>query len=105
LEDAHQSPRREDLHSGEIGIERPNPSRASIDGWSASQRFFIGWGQIWARKYREDELINRLNNGPHAPDRYRTNGVVRNIDAWYEAFDVTPDAALYLPPEARVSIW
>ena len=105
LEDAHQSPQREELHSGEIGIARPNPSRARIDGWSASQRFFIGWGQIWARKYREDELINRLNNGPHAPDRYRTNGVVRNIDAWYEAFDVTPEDALYLAPEARVSIW
>ncbi|MCR9090096.1 M13 family metallopeptidase [Algiphilus sp.] len=105
LEDAGRAPHRDDLHRGDISIDKANPSRAVIDGWSASQRFFIGWGQIWARKYREDELINRLNNGPHAPDRYRTNGVVRNIDAWYEAFDVTSDDALYLPPEARVSIW
>ena len=50
-------------------------------------------------------MITRLKTGPHAPDVYRTNGVVRNIDAWYPAFDIDEDAPLYLPPEARVSIW
>lgn len=108
LAEAGQPRRRDDsLFSGDIGLRAPAAtlSDASIDGYTPAQRFFIGWGQIWARKYREAELINRLNNGPHAPDEFRTNGVVRNIDAWYAAFDVGPEADLYLPPETRVSIW
>ncbi|MGB0212064.1 M13 family metallopeptidase [Algiphilus sp.] len=107
LADAAQEGDADALFSGEIGTGRARGtvSNAVIDGFSPEQRFFIGWGQIWARKYRESELINRLNNGPHSPDRYRANGVVRNIDAWYAAFDVQPDDALYLPPDARVSIW
>jgi len=105
MDDTDHQPRNDDLHRGDIGIAQPNPSKATIEGWTPAQRFFIGWGQIWARKYRDDELINRLNNGPHAPDRYRTNGVVRNIDAWYGAFGVERGDALYLPPDDRVSIW
>jgi len=54
---------------------------------------------------REDALRQRLVTDPHSPAQYRVNGAVRNIDAWYEAFDVGPQAALYLPPEERVSIW
>jgi putative endopeptidase len=76
-----------------------------IDGYTAEQRLFIGWAQVWARNFREEEMITRLKTGPHAPDEFRTNGVVRNIDAWYTAFDIEEDAPLYLAPEARVSIW
>jgi putative endopeptidase len=76
-----------------------------IDGYTAEQRLFIGWAQVWARKFREQELVSRLRTGPHAPDEFRANGTVRNIDAWYEAFDVGEDAALYLPPDERVRIW
>ena len=108
LADAGRPRQRDDaLFSGDIGL-RTSPatlSDATIDGYTPAQRFFIGWGQIWARKYREAELINRLNNGPHSPDEFRTNGVVRNIDAWYAAFGVDAEAELYLPPEDRVSIW
>ena len=50
-------------------------------------------------------MINRLKGAPHSPPEYRTNGVVRNIDAWYEAFDVKEGDAMYLPPEKRVRIW
>jgi predicted metalloendopeptidase len=77
----------------------------ALDGFTGDQRFFMGWGQIWARKYRDEELINRLSTDPHSPSEYRANGVVRNVDAWYEAFGVQPGGALYLPPESRVSIW
>ncbi|GAB4150234.1 MAG: M13 family metallopeptidase [Sphingomonadales bacterium] len=76
-----------------------------IDGFSGDQRFFMGWAQIWRRLYREDELRRRILTAPHSPSEFRTNGVVRNIDAWYRAFDVGPDAALYLPPEQRVRLW
>lgn len=76
-----------------------------IDGFTGDQRFFLAWAQVWRRLYREDNLISRLTTDPHSPSQYRTNGVVRNLDAWYEAFGVTEDNALYLPPEERVKIW
>ena len=53
----------------------------------------------------QEELMNRIATDPHSPSEFRANGVVRNIDAWYEAFDVGPNNALYLPPGSRVSIW
>jgi len=76
-----------------------------IDGYTGDQRFFLAWAQVWQRKYREDALIQRLTSDPHSPAEFRVNGVVRNFDAWYEAFDVQPEDDLYLPPEARVTIW
>ena len=76
-----------------------------IDGFSGEQRFFIGWAQSWRRLYRDADLETRLTSDPHAHSEARTNGVVRNFDSWYEAFDVLPDDALYLPPQERVRIW
>lgn len=76
-----------------------------LDGLTGDQRFFLAWAQVWRRLYREDNLRQRLVTDPHSPSQYRTNGVVRNLDAWYAAFEVTEDDALYLPPEERVRIW
>ncbi|MDA0928531.1 MAG: M13 family metallopeptidase, partial [Proteobacteria bacterium] len=76
-----------------------------IDGYTGDQRFFLAWAQVWQRKYREDALIQRLTTDPHSPSEFRVNGVVRNFDEWYEAFDVQPTDALYLPPEDRIRIW
>ena len=76
-----------------------------IDGLTGDQRFFLSWAQVWQRKYREDALIKRLTSDPHSPSEFRVNGVVRNFDEWYEAFDVQPEDALYLAPEDRVRIW
>lgn len=76
-----------------------------IDGLTGDQRFFMGWAQVWRRLYRDDNLRMRLSTDPHSPSKYRTNGIVCNIDAWYEAFEVKPEDAMYLPPERRVEIW
>jgi putative endopeptidase len=76
-----------------------------IDGLSGDQRFFLGWAQIWRAKYRDEAKRQQLLTDPHSPPEYRINGVVRNFDEWYEAFDVGPDDALYLPPEERIRIW
>jgi len=76
-----------------------------IDGLTGDQRFFLSWAQVWQSKIREDALVSQLKSDPHSPAVYRVNGVVRNQDAWYEAFDVQPDDALYLAPEDRVRIW
>ncbi|MEC8475114.1 MAG: M13 family metallopeptidase [Planctomycetota bacterium] len=76
-----------------------------IDGLTGDQRFFLGWAQIWRRLYRDRELLDRLITDPHSPSEYRANGIVRNLDAWYEAFDITEESDLYLKPENRVRIW
>ena len=76
-----------------------------IDGLTGEQRLFLSWAQAWRSKSREEQMVARLKSDPHAPPRYRVNGVVRNMDAWYDAFGVTEEHALYLPPERRVSIW
>jgi putative endopeptidase len=76
-----------------------------IDGLTGDQRFFLAFAQVWRAKTRDDALRNQILTDPHSPPNFRVNGVVRNVDAWYAAFDVTPDQALYLPPEQRVKIW
>ena len=77
----------------------------TMDGFTASQRFFLGWGQVWRRKYRESELIRRLVIDPHSPSQFRANGPVSNLNAFYEAFDVQPGDKLYKPPADRIQIW
>lgn len=76
-----------------------------IDGLTGDQRFFIAYAQLWRSMIREEALVSRLKADPHSPAPYRANGVVRNVDAWYEAFGIDENAALYLPPERRVRIW
>jgi len=76
-----------------------------LDGLTGDQRFFLAWAQVWRRHYRENNLRQRIVSDPHSPSEYRTNGIVRNLDAWYAAFDVTEDDQLYLPPEDRVKVW
>ncbi|MDX2091068.1 MAG: M13 family metallopeptidase [Kofleriaceae bacterium] len=75
-----------------------------IDGTTGDQRFFYGWAQVWRRSYREQELANRLVTDPHSPSEQRV-AVVRNIDAWYDAFKPVKGEALFLAPEQRVKIW
>jgi putative endopeptidase len=76
-----------------------------IDGLTADQRFFYSWAQAWQGKVRPAETVRRLTVDPHSPPEFRCNQVVRNIDAFYSAFDVEPDDALWLDPEDRVTIW
>jgi putative endopeptidase len=76
-----------------------------IDGLTGDQRFFMGWAQIWRRLYRDENLEMRITSDPHSHSEARSNGVVRNFDAWYSAFNIEPGDAMYLPPEERVKIW
>ncbi len=76
-----------------------------IDGLTGDQRFFLAWAQVWRSTQREANYRNRLRTDSHSPEEYRVNGVVRNLDEWYEAFGVKPGDAMYLPPEQRVRIW
>jgi putative endopeptidase len=76
-----------------------------IDGLTGDQRFFLAYAQSWRTKRREAALRRQMVSDPHSPEQYRVNGVVRNVDAWYQAFDVKPGDALYLAPADRVRIW
>ncbi|MCL3818216.1 M13 family metallopeptidase [Aeromicrobium wangtongii] len=81
------------------------PSDEPIDGLTPDQRFFISWAQAWQSKVRPAETLRRLAVDPHSPPEFRCNQVVRNIDAFYAAFGVTPEDGLWLDEEQRVSIW
>ncbi len=76
-----------------------------IDGLTGDQRFFLAWAQVWRSQQREDAARQRLRTDPHSPEEFRVNGIVRNMDEWYQAFGVTPEDELYLPPEQRLRIW
>jgi putative endopeptidase len=76
-----------------------------LDGFTGDQRFFLSWAQVWRGLYRDEQLRTLVMSNPHSPPKFRVNGPVRNIDAWYTAFDVKAGDQLYLPPEDRVRIW
>lgn len=75
-----------------------------IDGMTGDQRFFLGWAQVWRRNYRDANLSQRITTDPHSPSIQRA-WVMRNLDAWYDAYQIKPDEKLYLAPDARVRIW
>jgi putative endopeptidase len=87
-------------HAGLGGAQPP-----VLDGLGADERVFLGWAQRWRRKMRDDALRDQVAMDVHAPAAVRTNAPLRNIDAWYAAFDVRPSDKNYLPPPQRVRIW
>jgi endothelin-converting enzyme len=76
-----------------------------MDGFTGEQRFFIGWAQIWRRKYKDDELRKRLLTDPHSPSEYRVNGILSNMTEFYKAFDVKEGDKMFRPDSVRVQIW
>ena len=76
-----------------------------IDGFTGIQRLLLSWAQIWQQKGRDAETIRLLTIDPHSPYEFRCNQIVRNIDAFYDAFGVTESDALWLEKDKRVTIW
>jgi len=90
-------------HAYELSLKgQPAPV---IDGLTGDQRFFLSWAQVWRTKYRDGVLREIVMSDVHSPARFRVNGPLPNIDAWYQAFGVQPTDALYIKPADRVSIW
>ena len=81
-----------------------NPGR-TIDGFTPEQRFFLGFGQVWRGKQRDEYLASKVKTDPHPPGFLRANGTVRNHDAFYKAFNVNENDELYLAPDQRARIW
>ena len=86
-----------------ISLEGDTPP--VVDGLSAAQRFFISWAHSWRLAIRDEEAKRLLQIDPHSPAEFRCNQIVRNLDLFYEAFDVTEQHDLYLAPDRRISIW
>ena len=82
-----------------------NESAPDIDGLTGDQRFFLAFAQIWRGTAREDYIRQLTISNPHSYRSFRVNGVVRNIDTWYQAFGVLPADKLYLEPARRARIW
>ena len=82
-----------------------NESAPLIDGLTGDQRFFLAYAQSWRDKRREANVRKLVVSNPHSPEQYRVNGVLRNVDAWYQAFNIKPGDKLYLAPSERVRIW
>lgn len=76
-----------------------------LDGYTGPQRVFLGWAQAWRIMYRDDSLRQQIVNGPHSPGFVRAYAPLRNVDAWYEAFEVREGDKLFVAPESRVRIW
>jgi putative endopeptidase len=76
-----------------------------LDGLTGDQRFFLSWAQVWREKVTDPAAIMRVKTDPHAPSRFRVDGPVRNVDAWYKAFNIGPHEPMYLAPADRVGIW
>ncbi|MEQ5563689.1 MULTISPECIES: M13 family metallopeptidase [Providencia] len=83
----------------------PNGEAPIIDGTTGLQRFFIAWARTWQELSNKESERNKIMTDPHSPNQFRANGVVRNIDDWYETFGVDKNNALYLAPEQRIRIW
>ncbi|MEV4991488.1 M13 family metallopeptidase [Pseudarthrobacter sp. LMD1-1-1.1] len=76
-----------------------------LDGLTGEQRFFASWAAGWRQVIRQEEAIRRLATDPHSPNEFRTNAIAKNLDPFHEAFDVTEDDGMWMPPAERVSIW
>ncbi|MBQ8939408.1 MAG: M13 family metallopeptidase [Paludibacteraceae bacterium] len=75
------------------------------DGFTPAQRFFLAYANVWAGNIRPEEILNRTKSDPHSLGRWRVNGALPQINAWYEAWSVTEESPMYVKPEERVSIW
>ena len=91
------------LKAYEIALDGKEPP--VIDGMTGYQRFFLSWAQTWRSKVRPEEIRRRIATDPHSPNEFRCNQIVRNIPAFYTAFGVTKDDALWLDEDQRIAIW
>jgi len=85
--------------------QRKGKIQKTVDGFTAEQRFFLSYGLIWANNIRPEEIVNRTQTDEHSLARWRVNGALPHIDAFYDAFDVKKGDTLYLNPKERVRIW
>jgi endothelin-converting enzyme/putative endopeptidase len=85
--------------------DHPELAGRRLDGFTDDQRFFLAFGQVWSHRAPEDAIRSIVAHSYHPPAKYRANGAVRNVDAWYRAFGIKPEHKLFLPQDKRVAVW
>ena len=78
---------------------------AEKEGFTPEQRFFLAYSTVWAGNIRDEQIRVYTKGDPHSLGRWRVNGTLPHIDAWYEAFGITPEHKLYIPAEQRAQVW
>lgn len=78
---------------------------AEKDGFTADQRFFLAYSHVWAGNVRDEEVLKRTKTDPHSLGKWRVNGALPHVEAWYQAFNIQPEDELYLAPEERAVVW
>jgi len=94
--------------AGFDGLElffKDHPKPSLIDGFTAEQRFFMSWATVWRTKQRDEYLRNQVKTDPHTPGRWRATEPLKNVDAFYEAFNIVEGDSMYVSPKNRVRIW
>jgi putative endopeptidase len=86
-------------------ISLGDKSAPVIEGLTGDQRYFLGYAQSCREKSTDATIRQQIVSDEHAPAEYRVNGIVRNMDSWYDAFNVKRGAKLFLAPKERVRIW
>ena len=89
----------------ERALKKDPSKRKTIDGFTPEQRFFISWTTIWRTKTRDEAIKNSVKTDPHSPGMYRGYVPLKNVDAFYEAFNIKPGDGMYIAPDKRVKIW
>ncbi len=82
-----------------------NNPLSDVDGFTPEQRFFLSYSNVWAANIRDEEIRSRTKSDPHSLGRWRVNGALPQIQAWYDAFHITPEDPMYIAPEKRVNVW
>ena len=82
-----------------------DPMAVDKSGYSPAQRFFLAYANVWANNIRDEEVLQRTKTDPHSLGKWRVNGALPHIGAWYEAWGITEASPLYVSPDKRVSIW
>lgn len=75
------------------------------DGFTPAQRFFLAYANVWGQNIRDEEIRKRVKSDPHSLGKWRVNGQMPHMDAWYEAFGITEQDPMFVPKEKRVTIW
>ena len=78
---------------------------AAIDGFTATQRFYLGYAALWGQNIRNEEILRLTKIDPHSLGKWRVNAALRNVDDFYKAFNITENDAMFMKPEERVVIW
>ena len=101
----HCGPWRTESGLSSLPQRNKQPAARRFRRFHPDQRFFISYGQIWANNIRPEALRNQVKTDPHAPARWRVNGALPQIEAWYKAFGIKKGDKLFVPKNKRVDIW